>query len=241
MSAQVHRIDPTVFARWPGYCRGIVAVRGARNGPSSPALIETLRQTEAGLRSRTAGRAVTDVPEIAAWREAFRAFGAKPAEHRSAIEALSRRVLRPDTLPHINALVDIGNIVSLRHLLPAGVHPLPGTPTPLELRPARDGDRFEPADGGDTEAPPPGEIVFCQGSQVLTRRWTWRQGAGTQTLPSTSAVFFNIDGLPPVTADRVRLAMQDIVTLVEQETGGQIVCCAVLDAAHPTLTLSIES
>ena len=35
---------------------------------------------------------------------------------------MARRVLRGDKLPLINALVDVGNIVSLRHIMPVGGH-----------------------------------------------------------------------------------------------------------------------
>lgn len=226
-------VDPILFTQHPGYRRGVLVVEGAANGPSSAGLTAQLRQEEAALRTRLAGQTLTDRPEVAAWRAAFRAFGAKPAEHRSAVEALARRVLRPDLLPSINALVDIGNLVSIRHLLPAGVHPRPLSGTQVMLRPAREGDTFLPADGSALEAPPCGEVVFCQGQDVLTRRWTWRQAAGTQTLARTSAVYFNVDALAPISDAVLQAAMQDIEALVRHETGGRVVRHAVLDAAQP--------
>ena len=73
-----------------------------------------------------------------------------------------RRVLKPDTLPSINPLVDIGNIVSLQHRLPAGVHPFPALPQDIVLRRARTGDTFLPADGTPAEVPTPGEIVLAR-------------------------------------------------------------------------------
>jgi DNA/RNA-binding domain of Phe-tRNA-synthetase-like protein len=60
--------------------------------------------------------AVAEHPRIHAWREAYRAFGARPGEYRSSIEALARRVLRGDALPSINTLVDIGNVITFDSL-----------------------------------------------------------------------------------------------------------------------------
>ena len=228
----VHR---EVFAAHPSYRRGVVVVRDADNGRDGTALRELLRTEEEGLRVRIGAGNVAEHPRIAAWRDAYRRFGAKPSEHRSSVEAMTRRVVKPDSLPSINPLVDIGNIVSLRFLVPAGVHPLAAAS--LELRPTRANDRFLPPDGGAAEAPAPCEIVLCQGGEVLTRRWTWRQAAGTQTGAQTSAVFFNVDALPPVSDDELREAMRDIERLVAAHAGGRIALAAVLSAEQPTMAM----
>lgn len=230
-----YRIAPEVFAAHPGYCRGVLIVDGADNRGTHPALTQALREAEAQVRERITGN-VAEHPRIVAWREAYRRFGAKPSEHRSSIEAMARRVLQPGgALPSINPLVDIGNVLSLRHLLPAGVHPLPEGPQALELRPARAGDRFVPPGGGEAEAPPPGEIVFTHGAEVLTRRWTWRQAAGTQTLPETARVFFNIDGLVPASRAEVEQVMAELRQWIVSTVGGEVRAAAVLDAAMPAL------
>lgn len=229
------RIAPDIFVSYPGYRRGIVVVRGAVNAAHGPGLAPVLRADEERVRQRLGSANVAEHPAIAAWRDAYRRFGAKPSEHRSSIEAMLRRVLKPDQLPSINPLVDIGNTVSLRHLLPAGVHPLPVADGVLELRRAAIGDTFVPADGAPAEQPPPTEVVLALGSEVLTRRWTWRQAAGTQTLPATTDVFFNVDGLPPIHEDDVQAAMRDIEDLVVRMTGGRIVASSVLSAHHPAL------
>ena len=239
MNAPEYRIDDAVFAAHPDYRRGVVLVDGADNGRDGAALVARLREAEAAARARVTGN-LAEFPRVAAWREAYRRFGAKPSEHRSAIEALLRRVVKPDALPSINPLVDLGNAMSVAHLLPIGVHPLDGHEGSLELRPARDGDAFAPPDGGPTESPPAGEIVLARGATVLTRRWTWRQAAGTQILPSTTRCFVNVDGLPPVSADDVDAAMREVVALVAERCGGRVVRSAVLSARRPTMSLAFD-
>jgi DNA/RNA-binding domain of Phe-tRNA-synthetase-like protein len=115
-------IADDVFARFPGYVRGVVLAHGVTNGPSPAELVALLRAAEDEVRRSVEAATIAEYPRIRSWREAFRAFGAKPSEYRSSIEALARRVTREDSLPTINALVDIGNVISLRHLLPAGAH-----------------------------------------------------------------------------------------------------------------------
>ena len=47
--------------------------------------------------------------------EAIRGFGVDPTQYRSAAEALLRRLSKSGEIPSINALVDLGNLVSIRY------------------------------------------------------------------------------------------------------------------------------
>jgi DNA/RNA-binding domain of Phe-tRNA-synthetase-like protein len=240
MSSFEYRIAPEIFQSHPGYCRGVVVLDIAHNeaGPLTAPLTQQLREAEQTLRATVTGN-VAEHPRIAAWRDAYRAFGAKPSEHRSAVEALTRRVLKPDALPDINPLVDIGNLITLRFLLPAGVHPVPASAeaaVSLSLRKTAEGDRFLPPDGSPAEQPAPGEIVFAHGQEVLTRRWTWRQAAGTQTQPDTRQVLVNIDGLPPASEAEVRAALQAVTELAQQYCDAHVRATQVLTAQQPLLS-----
>jgi DNA/RNA-binding domain of Phe-tRNA-synthetase-like protein len=216
-----YRIDAEIFRLYPGYRRGLVLAQQLHNGPSGADLIEQLRKQEAMLRERIEGNPA-EYPRIAAWREAYRRFGARPSDFRSSIEALARRVLRGDALPGINALVDIGNLISLRYLVPVGVHPVPAGAGGLCLRLSAATDSFLPPDGAAAEMPERGEVVFVQESTVLTRRWTWRQSALTLTQPATAAVFFNIDALQGVPDEDIDAAARDIGQLVRTHCGGDV-------------------
>ena len=49
--------------------------------------------------------------------------------------------------------------------------------------------------------------MLADGDRVLTRRWVWRQAAGTQIQPQTRCVFVNVDALPPITDATLTLAL----------------------------------
>jgi DNA/RNA-binding domain of Phe-tRNA-synthetase-like protein len=226
-----YEIDQQIFRLYPGYRRGLVLAQELGNGASPASLLADLRAQESSLRADMQGNPA-EHPRIASWREAYRRFGARASEFRSSIEALARRVLRGDALPSINSLVDIGNLLSLRYLVPVGVHPLPPDAAPLRLRLMQPGDSFLPPDGGPAESPQEGEVVFAQGSSVLTRRWTWRQAALTLTLPETQSVFFNVDALEGVSDETLSAALRDLEQLVHTHCGGRTQS-TVLSAANP--------
>ncbi|MCL5734791.1 MAG: phenylalanine--tRNA ligase beta subunit-related protein [Actinobacteria bacterium] len=237
MNARSYRIQAELFERFPGYVRGVVVAHGVANGSSPDSLVALLRHAEQSVRSRLDLERLTDDLRIKAWREAYRSFGAKPSEYRSSIEAMARRVLRGDPLPTINALVDIGNVVSLRHLLSAGGHAIDVLSSDIELRFAVGSETFVPFGSRETEHPLPGEVVFVEGDVVLTRRWTWRQADHTLILPETTAIEFNIDGLPPVAPQEVLQACHELAALITQHCGG-INRVELLAKEHPAMTLA---
>jgi len=216
----VYSISSEVCDRFPGYCRGVVLAFEVQNGPSSPQLIELLRNAEASIRSSTSLEAIAEHPRIKPWREAYKAFGAKPSEYRSSIEAMVRRVLRNDALPSINRLVDIGNLISLQHVLPVGGHSMDELTQDISLRMASGDEIFIPFGSSEIEHPLPGEVVFTEGNTVLTRRWTWRQANHTLVLPTTRSIEINIDRLPPVELEEIHSIANQVMDLVREYCGG---------------------
>jgi DNA/RNA-binding domain of Phe-tRNA-synthetase-like protein len=237
MSKYFYSISPEIFCMYPGYVRGVVVAYEVHNGPSPDELVQLLRQAEESARARLTLEKVAEEPHIAAWREAYRKFGAKPSEFRSSVEAMTRRALRSEPLPAINALVDIGNILSLRHLMPVGGHAIDLLTGDIILRLATGEEEFIPFGMIEMEHPLPGEVIFAQGNIVLTRRWTWRQGNHTLTLPGTAAIEFNVDGLPPVLVSEVEQACTEVVDLVQKFCGGRI-RVELLSEKNPRISLA---
>lgn len=236
-STLYYRIADEVFEQFPNYTRGVVLAYGVTNGKSPGELVSLLREAEASVRAGLDIETIAEHPQIASWRDAYRAFGAKPSEFRSSIEAMARRALRDQELPSINALVDIGNILSLRHLVPVGGHAIDEVTEDISLRQAMGIEEFIPFGSNQVEHPLPGEIIFVEGNTVLTRRWTWRQANHTLTLPETTAIEFNVDGLPPVSYTKVEEICRKVMQMVERFCGGRL-RYEILTATNPNIRLS---
>jgi DNA/RNA-binding domain of Phe-tRNA-synthetase-like protein len=188
---------------------------------SSREIVTLLRDAEEEARISLSEMEVSDHPQITSWRKAYRSLGVKPSKYRASIESMLRRVVRGDSLPSINTLVDIGNIISLRYLIPAGGHAVDVLHENMELRPALGDEHFTPFGSDQVEHPEPGEIIFVDGDQVMTRRWTWRQANHTLVQPGTSAIEYNLDALPPVNREIISAAAHDLQELMKQYCGGK--------------------
>ena len=85
------RVEAEVFALRPDYRAVLLAVDGRVPGPSDAASEALLQEAEAATARALADRPVDQLAHVAAWREAYRAFGAKPQRTRNSLEALTRR------------------------------------------------------------------------------------------------------------------------------------------------------
>jgi DNA/RNA-binding domain of Phe-tRNA-synthetase-like protein len=94
--------DAAVFALRPDYRVLLLAVGGIDPGPGDQASDALLAAAEAAAREALGGGPAEQLPHVAAWRDAYRAFGAKPQRTRNSLEALLRRA--PSGLPRVNRL-----------------------------------------------------------------------------------------------------------------------------------------
>jgi DNA/RNA-binding domain of Phe-tRNA-synthetase-like protein len=205
-------VDAAVFALRPDYRVLLLAVGGLVPGPGDQDSDALLQAAEAAAREALGGGPAEQLPHVAAWREAYRAFGAKPKRTRNSLEALLRRA--PAGLPRVNRLTDLYNAVSVLHQIPVGGEDLTRyTGSPRLIRAAGD-EPFDTVADGDavTEYPDPGEVVWCDHTGVTCRRWNWRQGRRTQLREDTTTALFFLDALDPVTGDALHAAADDLVT-----------------------------
>jgi DNA/RNA-binding domain of Phe-tRNA-synthetase-like protein len=203
-------VDAAVFALRPDYRALLLAVDGIVPGPGDQANDALLQAAEAAAREALRGGPAEQLPHVAAWREAYRAFGAKPKRTRNSLEALLRRAA--SGLPRVNRLTDCYNAVSVLHQIPVGGEDLTRYAGPPRLVRATGDEPFDTvADGvAVTEHPEGGEVVWCDEAGVTCRRWNWRQARRTQLREDTTAALFILDALDPVTGEALHAAADDL-------------------------------
>jgi len=200
----------------------------------SATLAEEIAAAEADCRRRWGGMELSTIPEVAAWRAAYKGFGIKRTSYRSSVERLIKRVIAGQPLPAINALVDLYNMVSLETGLCLGCDDLDKTLGDLVFRFSRPGDSFLDmgAEAGDDPNDPPkdDEVVYVDARHVLCRRWNWRQDSRTAANLETRRAVLTVqsNGIGDVETAAERLAK-----LMGRECGAT--CrIEVLDRARPS-------
>jgi DNA/RNA-binding domain of Phe-tRNA-synthetase-like protein len=210
------QVDPAVIALRPDYRAMLLAVDGIVPAPSDASTDALLQAAEAAARRVLEGRSVEEVHHVGAWREAYRAFGAKPQRTRSSLEALLRRA--GSGLPRVNRLTDLYNAVSVLHQVPLGGEDLTRYSGSPRLVRATGEEVFDTVSGGEAvvEHPDPGEVVWCDDAGVTCRRWNWRQARRTQLRDDTTSALFILDALEPMTDDELAAATGDLLDRLRQ-------------------------
>lgn len=201
------------------------------------ALAAIIAEREAAARADWAGKELSEIPGIAAWRAAYKGFGIKKTSYRCSVERLMKNALAERPLPAINGFVDAYNAVSLASVACIGADDLDKAAGPFAFRFARPSDTFidMAAEAGEDPNDPPkdGEVVYAGAGHVLCRRWNWRQDARSIITPATSRAILTIqtNGWGELEA-----AVEDARALVGRFCGGTVVA-AVADRNRPTVSL----
>jgi DNA/RNA-binding domain of Phe-tRNA-synthetase-like protein len=226
------RYDQEVVARFPGITGGMLHAEGVRNGPSSPELAEAFAAEQRAVLERLGDTPLSEVPSLAAWRRAFRAFRVDPTAYRSAAEALLRRLTKQGSIPSINTLVDIGNLVSIRYGLPVAIFDLGSISGALTVCLAAGDESFTDLGSGATERPELSEVIFIdEVGHVAARRWCWRQSAESASTGSTTEVLVTVEGHHDDARKDVLAAVTDLEALLHSFAGASAIRTGVVDAA----------
>lgn len=212
-------VDEAVTTLRPDYRGLLIAVHGLNPQADQAGSEALLVRAEETARDLLAETPVEELPHVAAWREAYRAFGAKPQRTRNSLEALTRRADPPASgLPRVNALTDLYNAISVIHQVPLGGEDLAAYAGPPRLVRAAGDEPFDTTANGETvvEHPDAGEVVWCDDTGVTCRRWNWRQGRRTQLTSETTSALFILDALEPMTDDALTAAGDELVTHLRQ-------------------------
>ncbi len=94
------------------------------------------------VRKAIEGKDWSEIPGIKGSRAVYKAFGRNPGRYRVSSEALIRRVRRGDELYHINSVVDVNNLISVKSGLSVGSYDLDHIHGEITLRKAEKSEGY---------------------------------------------------------------------------------------------------
>lgn len=208
-------VSNEVFEKLEDVCFGVVIAKGINNAENS----EVKRLLDSSIKhieEKFTEKKVKEAEEILYYREAFEKLGINPNKFMSSIEAMVTRVAKGKGLPNINAVVDLGNAVSLKHLVPLGAHDIDTAEGNISVRLSKSGDVFVPFGQNEPEFLEDGELIYSVGNKVSTRRWIWRQCEEGKITENSANIFFPIDGFKNSNYESVISARDELAALLKE-------------------------
>ncbi|MEU1090378.1 phenylalanine--tRNA ligase beta subunit-related protein [Streptomyces sp. NPDC005892] len=231
------RISPAVADAFPDTLIAVVTATGLRGHQPWPATLTAVEDLEQQLADGIWAPADETDPRIEAWHTAYRSFGTNPRRIRPSVDALGRRMAKKGTLPRISPAVDSYNAVSVRHALPAGAFDLDQVTGDVDIRHADGTETFTPLGEPDTvEHPKPGEIIYTDTTDVLTRHWNHRDAHRTRVTEDSTHVAFVLETLHRARDEhRLTTAVGELRDLLTEHSTGSTV--HYLSPAHPQVSV----
>jgi DNA/RNA-binding domain of Phe-tRNA-synthetase-like protein len=218
------RYHPDILKNFPELKAGVVLARGLENKKTPDGLLHKYIKEQNHTLTKLENKRLSELPSLSAWRAAFRKFGINPTKYRSAPESLLRRLTKKGDVPSINMLVDINNLVSIRYFLPVATFDVRDITGGLTVKLANGDEHFTPLGMADVENPQQGEVIFVDEKDlVVARRWCWRQSQESAAKLDTKYAILTIEGHHGNALQDIRLALRDLLDLLEEYSGGDIV------------------
>ena len=229
-------INDKIFTQYPSLNIGVVVARGIDNTGKSPEISQLIKDESTRIRSEFNLDNLAEVPEVKTWQETYRSFGAKPKKHKCSIENLYRLILEGINLRPINKIVDIYNYISIKHMVPIGGDDIDKVDGDITLTFAQGNESFQPLNSDQVDNPHPSEVIYSDSKEVLCRRWNWRECDKSKMNLNTKNVTLVVEGLLPVTKEKVQSVIDELANLVKKYCGGQT-RTYLLDSEHKKIDI----
>ena len=230
------RYHPEIPARYPNVVGGVILAQGVHNSATPASLLDAYLTEQQAVLRRIGETPLSQIESLVAWRRAFRGFGVDPTQYRSAAESLLRRLTKKGDIPSINALVDLGNLVSIRYALPVAVFDTRTLQGPVTVHFASGSERYTTLGQSEAEHPEPGEVIFSDETDlVIARRWCWRQSEESAAQLDTTDAIVTIEAHHQNGHQDITAALADLQELLTQYAGGTYTI-GILDANNLTIT-----
>ncbi len=175
------------------------------------------------LKADWEGKKYKDDPVLEGFRNLHTKVGRSNRDYVASPEGLRWSFLERGRFPHINLIVDIYNLVSIKTGLAFGAHDIDKVNGNISLRLTKGDERFIPL--GKIEATPvfPGEYAYVDDNNNVICRLEVLQVEPTKVTTDTRDIFVIIQGNENTSAEYVQKAAEEVCQLITKYCGGESV------------------
>ena len=213
------KIDEQIFKKFPNFMYGVEVCKGVNNVGTDEELLQKIKSAEESNRKEFVKEGLGSVPYFKEWRKAYSSFGVDPTKFKCSSEAIARRVIKGDSIPHINKLVDSYNYISLKYHTPCGGEDIDKMKGDIILKYSEGSEKYTQLGSKEETKVSKGEVVYVSGDEVICAKWNWRESEKTKITKDTRNAFVIAEALPPLTFDVVKEASEELASSISTACG----------------------
>ncbi|MEK7117135.1 MAG: phenylalanine--tRNA ligase beta subunit-related protein [Patescibacteria group bacterium] len=182
---------------------------------------ETYKNSELEkIKQEWVGRKYKDDPVLAGFRDLHTKVGRSNRDYVASPEGLRWLFLERNRFPHINTLVDIYNLISIKTGLALGSHDIDRVQGNIYLRFTKGDEIFVPLGKTEPLAIFPGEYGYIDDGNNVICRLEVLQVEPTKITVDSKDIFMIIEGNVNTDVEYVRNAAKEVCDLIIKYCGG---------------------
>jgi len=201
--------------------RGIYLLfTGLTNLESLPAFEQYERKMIQSILSGITEESIDSDPILLGFRNLHTKVNKSNKKNVSSPENLYRLVMKRGVMPHVNLLVDIYNLISLKSKLALGAHDLQKIDGNISLRLTNGEETFIPL-GADAPKPiDKGAYAYVDDSNEIICYLEVRQVEKTKVTLKTTNCFYIIQGNESTPPEYIERSVEELIDLTKKYCGG---------------------
>jgi len=197
------------------------SMHGMTNQPSQEEFDDLWQEEVSKVRSNLTAQSIETNPILAGFRDIKTGIGRSPKRFVAASENLLALLLKNSTLPRINLVVDIYNLVSIQTALAIGAHDLSKVNGDIRLDMTNGTEGFWPLGAKEPTGVSAGEYAYIDGGNDVICRMEVRQVEKTKVTPESTDCFFVVQGNKQTPPEYILKGGNELIALLKKFCGGE--------------------
>ena len=204
-----------------GIVVNFIVFKNIRNLESNNEFESYRQQRLANIIPGLSKKMLKDEQVLEGYRVLRTKLGLSKNKYICSSEALLKYLLKKNTLPHVNLLVDIYNLLSVKTHVSIGAHELGMVNQHLNFRITSGDEIFIPMGSNEPVQVEKGEYAYIDGSNEILCRLDHRQCHKTRITEATRSCLLIVQGNPYTTKEQISNVAEELITLVCKYCGGE--------------------
>lgn len=234
-------VDNHFWEVFPEAMVGVLVFRNIRSNKKRPLeshqkLMELLSQANKTAKRFVAKENLFDneIPEL--WQEAYRSFPTKEGACCS-LEKLLQQIHEGKEVTSVCPIIDIVNVVALRHGFPTDAFDMDKIEGDIHLGPIQASTVLPVGEAISSDPVVDGEIVYSDANGAICRCLNWQESDRVKATFETNAVFISIECIQPERLEDLQKALEDITILFSDFMEFELINKAIAHQHHPQVAL----
>lgn len=197
-------------------------IEGVVNPKSDSEFLKYQNREIENLKKYWSNNKIEDDQILKGFRDLHTRVGRSNRKFVSSPESLIWLLKERGRFPQINTLVDIYNLISIKHKLALGAHDINKINDNVTLKITDGSEKFTSLETHQSENIFPGEYGYVDGGNNVICRLEVIQCEETKVTPESKDIFFIIQGNSETSTSYIETATKDLIELITKFCGGKV-------------------